>query len=145
MKLVEGKKVRILELSKFLKVSKELDYVNNTMRKYCGEVATVVKAGGDICKLNIDNQLYWWKKEYLTKFSKPKTKKMWIAMDRDGKVFLSGLKPRLDKNLGKFLGNIDDKHYSYIGCDNIVKTFFPKLTFENSPQRINLSIEIIAK
>ena len=147
MKLIKGKKVKIVDISKFSKVSKELENVNTIMRGYCGETATIVEVDccGNVCKLNIDNKLYWWNKEYLTRVLKPKIKKMWAAMDDNGKVYLSSLKPKLDKNLGMFLVNNKDSEYSYIGCDSIAKTLLPNLTYENSPQKIKLSVELITK
>ena len=153
MKLIKGKKVRIIESSEFWKTTKESQSVNNSMCEHCGKIATITKARGDACHLNIDKMCFWWKKEYLIdcvprkqkRISKPKIKKMWAAMDDNGKVYLSSLKPKLDKNLGIFLANNKDSGYLYIGCDGIIKKLLPNLTYENSPQRIKLSVEPITK
>ena len=112
------------------------------IEKYIQRKPTEIEA------IQFDGKADCWRKEYLIEYKKilkPKTRKMWVAMDDDGKVYLSSLKPKLDKNLGMFLANNKDSEYLYIGCDSIVKTLLPNLTYENSPQRIKLSVELITK
>ena len=159
MKLIKGKKVKIVDSSKFWRITKEAQSVNDRMCEHCGKIAIITRVNGDACNLNIDKKGFWWKKEYLInyiskkqkdikkpeKILKPKTRKVWVAMDDNGKVYLSSLKPKLDKNLGIFLANNKDKEYLYVGSDGIIKKLLPNLTYENSPQRINLSIELITK
>ena len=150
MKLIKGKKVRIIESSEFWKTTKESQSVNNSMCEHCGKIATITKARGDACHLNIDKMGFWWKKEYLIdcvprkqkKISKPKIKKVWVAMDESTKVYLYKTKPTLDKDQGMFLDH--NKGYAYLD-EKMVKGLFPNLTFKNSPKKVKLSIELITE
>ena len=76
---------------------------------------------------------------------KIKTKKLWVAMDEGtDAVYLYGNRPILLKTTGMW-DNKSNDHICMNVSKEIAKTFFPKLTFENSPQRVNLSVELITK
>ena len=74
---------------------------------------------------------------------KPRTKKMWVAMNSNTSVYIYRKKPKLDKQMGMWGDDSDDEYMNV--NRNIIKTVFPKLTFENSPQRVNVSFELITK
>lgn len=146
MKLIKGKKVRIIDISKFSKVSKELEYINIFMCDYCGKEATIIEIDGDTCRLDIDNKLHRWRKEYLKpykKILKPKTRKLWVAKDEGtDAVYLYGNKPVLLESDGMWDNQNND--YICMGMNkDMAEKLFPKLTFENSPQRVNVSFELI--
>ena len=62
--------------------------------------------------------------------------KLWIARDFDGYLKLYINKPSLDSN--------DNMYYTHSDVEddylNIDKEFFPEVTFENSPQEIELKL-----
>ena len=63
--------------------------------------------------------------------------KMWIARNADGILFLYVNKPSLDSNDNMYYtdGDMEDDYL------NIDKEFFPEVTFENSPQEVELVIK----
>ena len=76
---------------------------------------------------------------------KTKTKKLWVAMDEGtDAVYLYGKKPVLLKSSGMW-DNKSNDHICINVSKEIAKIFFPKLTLENSPQRVNVSFELITK
>ena len=76
---------------------------------------------------------------------KTKTKKLWVAMDYGtDAVYLYGKKPVLLEYSGMWDSGNNDNTCMNVSKD-IAKIFFPKLTFENSPQRVNVSFELITK
>ena len=158
MKLIKGKKVRIIDSSEFWKITRESELNNNFMCGYCGKIATIVIVHneGDSCSLDIDGKAYCWNKDYLMpyrqrksdnikKVVKPKTRKMWAAMDEGtNAVYLYGNRPVLLKTTGMW-DNKSNDHICMNVSKEIAKIFFPKLTIENSPQKVNVSFELIIK
>ena len=58
--------------------------------------------------------------------------KLWIARDKDGKLFLYSREPILygdyyDSNIGILFGELDNR-------------IFPEVIFENSPQKVELKL-----
>lgn len=58
--------------------------------------------------------------------------KLHIARDKDGSLFLYGAKPRLIDNAFWISG--------YNGTMKLKKELFPEVTFENSPQEVELKL-----
>ena len=64
---------------------------------------------------------------------KPKDMKLWIARDKNGSLTVYNTKPKL------YFDDFWDGDYSthYIDLD---KDMFPEVTFENSPQEVELKL-----
>lgn len=62
--------------------------------------------------------------------------KLWIARDFDGVLNLYATKPSLDSNDNMYYadGDMEDDYL------NIDKELFPEVTFENSPQMVELKL-----
>lgn len=58
--------------------------------------------------------------------------KLWIARDMDGQLFLYRTEPRRCKNMFASTGSI-------VGI-RLLKELFPEVTFENSPQEVELKL-----
>lgn len=68
-------------------------------------------------------------------YLKNKTMKFWIARDFDGVLNLYVNKPKLDSNDNMFcIDNMEDDYF------NIDKDLYPEVTFENSPQQLELKL-----
>lgn len=65
--------------------------------------------------------------------------KLWIARDEDGSLFLYRLKPRLHSNDKKFV--VSDDAPTIAGEFLVIDDeLFPELTFENSPQLVEVKL-----
>lgn len=62
--------------------------------------------------------------------------KLWIARDFDGALNLYVIKPLLDSNDNMYYANCDMED-DYL---NIDKDLFPEITFENSPQQVEIKL-----
>ena len=62
--------------------------------------------------------------------------KLWIARDFDGVLNLYVTKPSLDSNDNMYYadGDMEDDYL------NIDKELFPEVTFENSPQQVEIKL-----
>lgn len=62
--------------------------------------------------------------------------KIWIARDRDGMLYLYEDEPKLAYS------NYSNAHYfdSANGCYDLPIDLFPQVTFENSPQEVELKL-----
>ena len=61
--------------------------------------------------------------------------KLWIARDKDGTLCLFREKPTLDVYYWF------DNSLGMTGCiAELLKTYFPEVTFENSPQEVELKL-----
>ena len=58
------------------------------------------------------------------------TLKLWIARDKDGAIYAHRTRPK--NRSGVFFSD----HYMYLG-----QTKFPSVTFENSPQQVELKLK----
>lgn len=59
--------------------------------------------------------------------------KMWIARDKDNRLYLYQYKPQKDVYVFKT--------ESYLSCWQIPFTEFPEVTFENSPMEVELVLK----
>lgn len=62
--------------------------------------------------------------------------KLWIARDFDGVLNLYVTKPSLDSNDNMYYAD-SDMEDDYL---NIDKELFPEITFENSPQQVEIKL-----
>ena len=61
--------------------------------------------------------------------------KLWIARDLDGTLILSNKEPYLPNKCYNFFYFSDDANIYYLD-----KNMFPEVTFENSPQEVELNL-----
>lgn len=65
--------------------------------------------------------------------------KLWIARDDDGSLWLYNMKPCKNKNLKRFTCTMDENgHWSEEY--KLDSNSFPSVTFENSPQRVEIKL-----
>lgn len=64
--------------------------------------------------------------------------KLWIARQRDNSLYLFTHQPTLF--CGRWCRNGVNQHYTILWKDKVEKDLFPEVTFENSPQEVELKL-----
>jgi hypothetical protein len=67
-----------------------------------------------------------------------KKTKVWIARDKDGRLSLFRLKPVLNYLKMEWVPSDDETHQRADSYCEIIRELFPEITFENSPQEIEI-------
>lgn len=64
--------------------------------------------------------------------------KLWIARDKDSnELYLYNHKPLLNENEEQYQPNLDKNDWV---CLEVISSWFPEVTFENSPMQIELKL-----
>lgn len=64
--------------------------------------------------------------------------KLWIARQRDNSLYLFTHKPILF--CGRWCMNGTNQHYTTLWKNKVNDNLFPEITFENSPQEVELKL-----
>lgn len=65
-------------------------------------------------------------------------KTLWIARDKDGKLFLYNYLPNRNNDSGNFMEEVDDMWNGEVM--RIDPKLFPEVTWENSPKQVELKL-----